>query len=55
MAKNKVNAGKDAEGIILTRFIHPKQPLPDGSNPNHRSVVIVENQYSEGDKWYYRL
>ena len=55
MAKKKLNAGKGAEGLILTRFIHPKQPLPDGSNPNHRSDVIVEDRYSEDDKWYYRL
>ena len=55
MAKKKLNAGKGAEGTILTRFIHPKQPLPDGSNPNHRSNVIVEDRYSEDDKWYYRL
>ena len=55
MAKNKLNDGKGAEGTILTRFIHPKQPLPDDSNPNHRSDVIVEDRYSEDDQWYYRL
>ena len=55
MTKNKLNAGKGAKGTILTRVIHPTQPLPDGYNPNHRSNVIVKDQYSEDDKWYYKL
>ena len=50
MAKKKLNAGKGTKGTTLTRFVHSKQPLPDGSNPNHRSDVIVEDQYSEDDK-----
>ena len=54
-AKKKFKAGKGAEGTILTRFIHPKQPLPDSSNPNHRSNVIVEDQYNENGKLYYKL
>ena len=43
MVNKILNAGKGTKGTILTMLIHPKQPLPDGSNPNKRSSVIVED------------
>jgi hypothetical protein len=40
--------GKGAKATVLTRFIKPKQPMPDG-NPKskHRSPVIVLGHFSD--------
>ena len=44
MNKKKLNTRKGTEETnLIIRFIHPKQPLPDGSNPNHRNDAIVED------------
>lgn len=40
----KLRPGKGAKASILTRYIKPMQPLPDG-NKKHRSEVILEERY----------
>jgi hypothetical protein len=42
----KLRPGKGAKATVLTRFIKPKQPLPDG-NTTHRSDVVVLGHFTD--------
>jgi len=54
MPGRKLKAGKGARASILTRFIKPKQPIPNGDN-NHRSNIILDSRFvnQKGQKYYY--
>ena len=41
--KQRLRPGKGAIANILTKFIKPKQPLPDNSN-KHRSNIVLEKE-----------
>jgi hypothetical protein len=48
--------GIGAKGSILTRFIKPKQVIPDSEEAKHRSIVTIEGWYSDDKgRVYYRF
>jgi hypothetical protein len=47
MAKKQLVAGIGSKGSILTKFIKPKQPSPNGDKDSqHRSIVLLKEHFT---------
>ena len=44
MPSRKLRAGKGAKASVLTRFVKPKQHLPNGDK-SHRSEVVIDDKF----------
>ena len=55
MVTRKLRAGKGAKASVLTRFIKPKQPLPDNNKKHRSDVVLAEKDKNSKGKDIYRF
>ena len=53
--KKKLRAGPGAKALILTKFIRPKQPIPNNDNKHRSNIVLFEKAKDEKGKDIFRF
>lgn len=55
MVKKKLFPGAGAKGTILTKFIKPKQPLPNGDKTHRTAVILAESFLDDRGRQCFRF